>query len=160
MTNCTEKKRKLIERIGIHFEKEMDLSPLAARILGLLILSPSEDLSFEDITNITCASKSSISTNINLLLQLKIIDYFTKPGDRRRYFRASRNHLKLALNDNLSKVEKELEVLELIDEFNQGDEKESNHKFQVRLLYREFLKNQQKNLQNTLKKISEIQDTQ
>lgn len=156
MTECSQEKRKLVERIGIHFEQEMDLSPLAARILGLLILSPSEDLSFEDITKITCASKSSISTNINLLLQLKSIEYFTKPGDRKRYFKASRNHLKLALNDTLAKVGKELEVLQLIDDFNNGCEKESNHKFQVRSLYKEYLKHQEENLKNTLKKISEI----
>ncbi|MDT0294473.1 GbsR/MarR family transcriptional regulator [Mesonia ostreae] len=162
MQSCSEKKQKLVERIGIHFEKKMSITPLAARILGLLILSPTEDLTFDDITKITCASKSSISTNINLLLQLKSIEYFTKPGDRKRYFRASKNHLEIALNDTLDKVKADLEIIDLIDKFNKISEKEKEleHKHQVRLLYKEYLNNQQNNLKKTIEKISEIQRTQ
>jgi DNA-binding transcriptional regulator GbsR (MarR family) len=33
------------------------------------------------------ASKSSVSTNLNLLLKLGKIDYFTLPGDRKKYYR-------------------------------------------------------------------------
>lgn len=160
MQSCSEKKQKLVERIGIHFEKKMGITPLAARILGLLILSPSEDLTFDDVTKITCASKSSISTNINLLLQLRSIEYFTKPGDRKRYFRASNNHLEIALKDTLNKVKADLEIIDLIDQFNKVSEKELEHKHQVRLLYKEYLNNQQNNLKKTIEKILEIQRTQ
>lgn len=160
MQSCSEKKQKLVERIGIHFEKKMGITPLAARILGLLILSPSEDFTFDDVTKITCASKSSISTNINLLLQLRSIEYFTKPGDRKRYFRASKNHLEIALKDTLNKVKADLEIIDLIYQFNKVSEKELEHKHQVRLLYKEYLNNQQNNLKKTIEKISEIQRTQ
>ncbi|MGO1585232.1 MAG: GbsR/MarR family transcriptional regulator [Mesonia sp.] len=160
MQSCSEKKQKLVERIGIHFEKKMGITPLAARILGLLILSPSEDLTFDDVTKITCASKSSISTNINLLLQLRSIEYFTKPGDRKRYFGASKNHLEIALKDTLNKVKADLEIIDLIDQFNKVSEKELEHKHQVRLLYKEYLNNQQNNLKKTIEKILEIQRTQ
>ena len=78
---------ELIERIGIHFEQGMQ--PAAARILALLIVADSESFSFDGIREALNLSKSATSNGINFLLSLNKIEYFTKSGDRKRYFRWS-----------------------------------------------------------------------
>lgn len=83
----TEKQTELIEKIGIHFEKT--IPPAAARILGLLIVSDQESFSFDEIREVLNLSKSATSNGINFLISVKKIDYFTKSGDRKRYFRWS-----------------------------------------------------------------------
>ena len=40
---------RLIEKLGLEIEERMTLSPLASRIYALLILSPYDGLTFEEI---------------------------------------------------------------------------------------------------------------
>ncbi len=83
--NCKEK-MGLVERLGVHLEKREKLAPVAARILSYVILTGKKGSTFEDMVNILCASKSTISTHLNHLQDLKKIEYFTKTGDRKKYF--------------------------------------------------------------------------
>ncbi len=79
---------ELIEQFGVHFETIMHLPPLASRILGILILdSCSKKISFEDLIEMTGASKSSVSTNLNLLQKMGKIHYFTQTGERKKFYR-------------------------------------------------------------------------
>ncbi|MDN3673380.1 hypothetical protein QWY99_09985 [Flavobacterium branchiarum] len=89
MDNNTQKeKEELIELFGIHFESVYHLPPLGSRILGLLIVEAcKEGLTFEQIVEKVGASKSSVSTNLNFLLKMGKIDYYTLHGDRKKYFR-------------------------------------------------------------------------
>lgn len=85
-----EEKQELIEMFGIHFENQYSIAPLAARILGALIIDGCKSgLTFEDLVCKMKASKSSISTNLNLLQKMNLIDYFTILGDRKKYFKAA-----------------------------------------------------------------------
>ncbi|MGO3706324.1 MAG: GbsR/MarR family transcriptional regulator [Mesonia hippocampi] len=156
MNQISTEKKKQIETIGLYFEKELDLTPLTARIFGLLVVSSSDGLSFDQITEVSCASKSSVSTSVNLLLQLKAVEYFTKPNDRKRYFRISHNHLYLMLIDELNEVNKGIDIINTIIDYNK--EKKAEKYQQVRLIFREYLLNNQKNIQQTLDKISHIQN--
>ena len=156
MNQISTEKKKQIETIGLYFEKELDLTPLTARILGLLIVASSDGLSFDQITEVSCASKSSVSTSVNLLLQLKAIEYFTKPNDRKRYFRASSNHLYLMLIDELDEVNKGINIIDTIIDYNK--EKKVERYQQIRLIFREYLSKHQKNIQETLDKISAIKN--
>ena len=79
-------KEEIIETLGLHLEKEYNLPPLAARIYAILILTDEDGITFEDCLEKRGASKSSTSTSLNLLQNMGLITYFTKPGDRRRYF--------------------------------------------------------------------------
>lgn len=90
MDNLKKERGEIIEISGIHFESLFNISPLAARILGLLIVDGCKSgLTFESIVEKLSASKSSISTNLNLLLKMEKIYYFTIAGDRKKYFRAA-----------------------------------------------------------------------
>lgn len=97
-----KEKEELIEMFGIHFESYHNIPPLASRILGILIVdSLKQGLTFENLVEMTGASKSSVSTNLNLLLKLGKITYYTLPFDRKKYFKPSpfsdrlQNYLKM-----------------------------------------------------------------
>jgi DNA-binding transcriptional regulator GbsR (MarR family) len=82
---CKEK-MALVEKLGVHLENREQLAPVAARILSYIILTGKKGTTFEDMVTILCASKSTISTHLNHLQDLKKIVYFTKTGDRKKYF--------------------------------------------------------------------------
>lgn len=82
----TEKQKELIEKAGVIFEKD-GFSPAAARTLSLLMVSDDTELTFEAIYQTLSMSKSATSNAINLLLVARRIEYITKPGERKRYFR-------------------------------------------------------------------------
>ncbi len=85
-----QQKEELIELFGQHFENLYHLAPLGSRILGTLIVdSCTNGITFEELVERTGASKSSVSTNLNLLLKLGKITYYTVSGDRKKYYRAS-----------------------------------------------------------------------
>ncbi|GIZ08507.1 GbsR/MarR family transcriptional regulator [Flavobacterium sp. UMI-01] len=87
----------IIEMFGVHFEKLYNIPPLGARILGTLIVDGCKSgLTFDSLVEKMGASKSSISTNLNLLLKMEKITYFTITGDRKKYFKPA------ALNERLA----------------------------------------------------------
>lgn len=90
MSDIKKEKEELVEMFGIHFESHHNLPPLGSRILATLILDGCKNgITFEDLTERMGASKSSISTNLNLLLKIGKITYYTLPGDRKKYFKPS-----------------------------------------------------------------------
>ncbi|WP_338644632.1 hypothetical protein V5J73_07510 [Flavobacterium sp. KS-LB2] len=90
MDSIQKERDELIEMFGIHFELLYNLPPLGARIIGLLIIDGCKTgLTFEEIVEKMGASKSSISTNLNLLLKMEKIHYYTLCGDRKKYFKPS-----------------------------------------------------------------------
>lgn len=106
-----KEKEELIEMFGIHFESLYHLPPLASRILGTLIIdSCRTGMTFETIVERTAASKSSVSTNLNLLLKLGKIVYYTLPGDRKKYFKAA--PFSERLNNYMRILEFEKQIIE------------------------------------------------
>ncbi|GER60475.1 GbsR/MarR family transcriptional regulator [Patiriisocius marinus] len=84
-TVCDDK-MSLVEKLGVHLEARENLAPVAARILSYIILTGKKGTTFEDLVTNLCASKSTISTHLNHLQDLNKIHYFTKTGDRKKYF--------------------------------------------------------------------------
>jgi predicted transcriptional regulator len=83
----TKEQEHLIEKLGIVNEKG-GIQPAAARIMSLLLVSDKTELTFEEIYETLNLSKSATSNGINLLLTTNKIEYTTKMGDRKRYFRS------------------------------------------------------------------------
>ena len=79
---------KFIEETGIFFES-LGMTRMAGRILGFLMVSDKERVSFEELTQVLQASKSSISTNVKSLIVVKFIKPITVPGDRKTYYTLS-----------------------------------------------------------------------
>lgn len=88
MSDLKKQREELIELFGVHFENLMHLSPLGARIFAVIIVdSCARKISFDDLVEGMGASKSSVSTNLNLLLKIGKISYYTVPGDRKKYYK-------------------------------------------------------------------------
>lgn len=158
MPEILKEKQRLVEEIGVHFEKTHQLPPLAARIYALMMLCPEAGHTFDTIMELSQASKSSVSTNINLLLKSGNIEYFTKTGQRKRFFRLSKNYLEVNLKEYEERVSEELFLLDKISTFNYKNNKQKHKKHQkFGRLYRDYLESHHKNLKNTIKKMNELE---
>lgn len=150
----TASKEELIEELGIHFEGLYHLPPLASRIYSILILNGYEGMTFEQLMEKTEASKSSVSTSINLLIQTNKVEYFTKAGDRKRYFRNRKNHLKLRLGNYKTLIDREIELFgktsDFLKAFNNKTYKEN---LCYTSIYIDHLKESKKILEATLDKL-------
>lgn len=65
----------LNKELSSHFVDEHDLPPLAAKIYSFLILSEAESHTFDEIIEITGASKSSVSNQLNFLSEVGRVDF-------------------------------------------------------------------------------------
>ncbi|MCL5245303.1 transcriptional regulator [Cellulophaga sp. 20_2_10] len=108
--NICTKKSALIEKLGVHIEANNGYAPVASRILAYIILTGKIGTTFEDLVSVLCASKSTISTHLNYLSDLKEIEYFTKTGDRKKYYVITTNKIKNHISTMIHKweIEKEL----------------------------------------------------
>lgn len=86
-------KQGLVEKLGVAIEQKDQLAPVAARILSYIILTGKAGTTFEDLVSKLCASKSTISTHLNHLTDLKKVLYFTKPGDRKKYYTINHDNI-------------------------------------------------------------------
>ncbi len=148
---------KIVEEVGVHFEQTKHLPPLAARIYAMLILSPRSGCSFDELVELSKSSKSSVSTNVNLLLNIGVLEYYTKTGERKRYFRLSKNYLAVALKKAKEQVAEELTILDKVSGFIGKycqEKKEKHRKFEC--LFRDYLQAEHDNLESTILKMNQL----
>ncbi|MGY0391065.1 GbsR/MarR family transcriptional regulator [Bizionia sp. KMM 8389] len=108
--NICEEKMALVEKLGVHLENREQLAPVAARILSYIILTGKKGATFEDMVSVLCASKSTISTHLNHLQDLNKIQYFTKTGDRKKYFIINKNNIIQHIDNMINHWKDEREV--------------------------------------------------
>mgnify|MGYP003626655695 FL=1 len=83
----TTKQQQLLEK-AIVIHERLGYTPAASQILALLLISDKVELTFDQIRTTLNLSKSATSNALNALIQIKRIEYITKMGDRKRYFRS------------------------------------------------------------------------
>lgn len=156
-----QEQKILIENIGVSIEDRLRLSPLASRIYALLILSSYEGITFDEIRECIKASKSSISVNINVLIQLGYISFLTKSGDRKRYFKIAKYSTIISLEIYLHEIDSERLMLEKINTFNKKyhPEKFINEK-SLGVIFEEYLLQKEKLVAETIQKMTNFQDTE
>ena len=103
-------KMGLVEKLGVHLEDREQLAPVAARILAYIILTGKKGSTFDDMVTILCASKSTISTHLNHLKDLHKIVYFTKTGDRKKYFIINRDMVFHHIDNMVQKWKEERDI--------------------------------------------------
>ncbi|MGV8812721.1 MAG: GbsR/MarR family transcriptional regulator [Gelidibacter sp.] len=120
-------KQDLVERLGVFMEQEEQLAPVAARILSYIILTGNVGTTFEELVKDLCASKSTISTHLNHLADLKKIVYFTKTGDRKKYYTINEDSIIRSIDAMMeswfTQKELHLEIKEFKEKTNQLDSK-------------------------------------
>jgi len=146
--NLSDRKKEIIERIGIYYEKK-GLQPVVGRIMGLLLVAEPAEATFEEIQEELQISKSAVSTALTFLQAKETVEYTTKPGERKRYF-------KLRMRDWKTELKKEFdEVLDMESLINEIIDLKENKKseFCCSLLeMKDFFKFMKKELPLLLKK--------
>lgn len=157
MKSASEQHKELIEEIGMGVEERAGLSPLASRIYALLTMSSANGLTFDEIKGTIEASKSSISVNINVLLQLKYVEYYTKPGDRKRYFKVSKYFQLKFLELYLESLDKQITLVDKINSYNKEYQKEKfvNEK-SLGIITQDYLTKMRVLVSKTIDKISDF----
>ncbi len=158
MDNIQKEKDELIEIFGIHFESLYQIPPLAGRIIGLLIVDGCKSgLTFETLVEKLCASKSSISTNLNLLLKMEKINYFTKVGDRKKYFKSA--NLSDRLSNYLKFLESENFITDKILQYREKTASCSEEKCNLENIksYKKHLQEVEKSLLQTIAEFKKIE---
>lgn len=156
-------KEEIIETLGLHLEKENNLPPLAARIYAILILTNEDGLTFEDCIEKRGASKSSTSTSLNLLVNMGLITYFTKPGDRRRYFSTAKKKtfFLTKLQENLNRMEAEKNIITLVLGYHKKHSPKKYEEGQIRTqVYLDYVSENEKILKKSIKRLESILNEQ
>lgn len=151
-------REELIQSFGVHFEHQYNIPPLAARILSTLIIDGCKSgLTFEQLVEKMQASKSSISTNLNLLLKTNRIEYFTLVGDRKKYFKSA--PLSQRLKNYLTLIDEERILVDKLKHFRKKNmsciKEEIN--FQNMVAYEEHLLQVEELLKSTINKFKSIE---
>lgn len=107
-----EKKNNLVERIGVYFEKAEQLPPVGARILASITLTCKQGITFEQLVQEMNASKSTVSTHLSNLENIGRIEYFTKPGDRKRYYTPPHDGFIKFIDEKIRELESECKLHE------------------------------------------------
>ncbi len=81
-----DQRQQFVEDSGLFFEK-LGLTRMAGRIIGWLLVCDPPHQTMGDLVDALQASKSSISTSVRQLEQYALIQRFTRPGERRDYYR-------------------------------------------------------------------------
>lgn len=136
------KKENLIEKMGVHLEHKEQLAPLAARILAQLVLKGKKGETFEKLVGDLNASKSTIFTHLTTLQASSRITYYTKPGDRKKYFIISPNAMINSMDEIIENWNEEhelhLEIVEYKKDFNKKFSENSEEKFDLEF-HQEYL---------------------
>jgi DNA-binding transcriptional regulator GbsR (MarR family) len=153
-----DEKSELIELFGIHFERLYNISPLGGRILATLVIDGCKSgLTFDTLVEKMQASKSSVSTNLNLLLKTGKIEYITVAGDRKKYFKAA--PLSQRLKNYLTIVDGEKMLIDKLMDYRKKNisciQEEIN--FQNMCAYKEHVLQVEQLLLSTINKFKSIE---
>lgn len=85
--NVTIAQKRLIEKLGVFFEGHGE-TPAEARIVGLLIVADQLEWTLEEIQQTLGISKSAANNALNILMLKRQVEYVTKPGDRKKYYKS------------------------------------------------------------------------
>lgn len=86
--NNQNEKLKLIEEYGLFLEKSGYI-PSAARVYALLLIWEPEELHFEEVREILNLSKGATSKALNQLIHISRVKTITKPGIRKKFYKAN-----------------------------------------------------------------------
>lgn len=143
MENICEHKMRLVEKLGVHLENREQLAPVAARIMAYVILTGKKGTTFEELVKLLCASKSTISTHINHLQGLNKLEYFTKTGDRKKYFIINKDsiihHIDNLINEWQEVRELHLEIKAYKNSINNQKIEKTEEKFDLNF-HNDYLK--------------------
>lgn len=145
--------KEIFQDLAKFYGEAFHLPPLAAKIYAYLIFDfEKKGVCFDHFVEILHASKSSVSSNLNLLLTSGLIKDFTKITERKRFFVINENYMVIRFEEIVEKMRAEIKILEKLMDFRQTKDKDINQRFE---LYKTLLNKNIENIQETLNKIQQ-----
>lgn len=143
--------KKIFEDLAKFYGDSFHLPPLAAKIYAYLLFDfEGKGVCFEQFVNVLHASKSSVSSSLNLLLKSGLIKDFNIESTRKRLFIVNENYMKISFEELVTKMNKEVQLMEKLQDLR----RENGHTFSKRIdLYKSLLHKNIINLQETLHKL-------
>ncbi len=99
----SSEQQEVIERIGVFFERKGH-QPILGRIMGLLLVLDDAEATFDEIQEYLSVSKSAVSNALTLLQTQNKVEYTTKPGERKRYFRLKVRNWRKDMQDDMQGI--------------------------------------------------------
>lgn len=133
------------------YGKIFNLPPLAAKIYAYLIFDfERKGLTFDDLIEIFSASKSSVSTNLNLLLNNNLIQDLNKLDERKRYFTANENFVKIRFQEISERLKEEIRIINSLENFHKSKSEDEIKKSKI---YKDLLNSNIENIEKSLSKL-------
>jgi DNA-binding transcriptional regulator GbsR (MarR family) len=92
-----------IEDFGLYFEN-FGLPRTAGRILGWLLVCDPPQQTMPDLVQALQVSKSSVSTASRLLIQAKLVERVSLPGERKDYYRVKKGAWVTAMQLKMAQI--------------------------------------------------------
>ncbi|WPO81128.1 transcriptional regulator [Chryseobacterium sp. JJR-5R] len=145
--------KKIFQEAVKFYGAVFSIPPLASKIYAYLLFDYDKvGITFDEFVEVFCASKSSVSTSITLLLNAELIVDHNKMDERKRYFFINDGYKKLRFEKIVQKMKDELKLLDDLDHFKKkNDEVEGDdEKMEA---YKALLNKNIINIQESLNKL-------
>ncbi|WP_267740673.1 GbsR/MarR family transcriptional regulator [Myroides injenensis] len=137
-----------------HHELVYHFSPLTAQIYTYIMFNNNRDgVTFDELIEKLNASKSSVSTSLNLLISNNQIEHFNKIDERKRFFRLNPNFMTIRLQLIKDVLEREYHLITRMKSFLKSGEINANNCEAKMHLYLEHLQKSKNQLGETIEKL-------
>lgn len=151
MKKSLEVDEKIFQDAVKFYGTVLNLPPLASKIYSYLIFDFDKvGITFDEFVEVFSASKSSVSTNLNLLISSELIIDVNKMDERKRYFFANDDYKKIRFEKIVQKMQDELKLLDDLKNFRKTEHKEEDERIEV---YKALLNKNIINIQESLNKL-------
>lgn len=151
MNKSIEIDEKIFQDAVKFYSTMFNLPPLASKIYSYLIFDFEKvGITFDEFVEVFSASKSSVSTNIALLLSSQLIIDVNKMDERKRYFFTNNDYKRIRFEKIVQKMKDELKLLEDLRQFRKVKDEEDDKKTEV---YKSLLNKNIVNIQESLNKL-------
>lgn len=151
MKKSLEVDEKIFQDAVKFYGTVLNLPPLASKIYSYLIFDFDKvGITFDEFVEVFSASKSSVSTNLNLLISSELIIDVNKMDERKRYFFANDDYKKIRFEKIVQKMQDELKLLDDLKNFRKTEHKEDDERIEV---YKSLLNKNIANIQESLNKL-------
>lgn len=151
-------KEALLEDTAAYVARFFNYPPLTATIYAWLLLDISKKgTTFKELQDITQASKSSISSSLQVLTQNNHVEYITKLGERNRYYRLTNKFILQRIQRTIENLQAERALMSRFREFilDQTPKCESIVK-EKSAIYIEHIEKNISLLEETFEKLEEV----
>ncbi|MCU7616526.1 transcriptional regulator [Chryseobacterium sp. PBS4-4] len=151
MNKSIEIDEKIFQDAVKFYSTMFNLPPLASKIYSYLIFDFEKvGITFDEFVEVFSASKSSVSTNISLLLNSQLIVDVNKMDERKRYFFANDGYKKIRFEKIVQKMQDEIKLLDELNQFRKVKDEDYDQKIEV---YKSLLNKNIVNIQESLNKL-------